>query len=316
MNHTGLYRVRHQAEGVGNLRERLQRFLREGTESRGISPSTVEAYGRDLRQFIAFLETQGIAGPGAARPHHVTAHLHRLRSAGRAPSSVARAASAIRAFFRYLAVELREIDTDPAAHIRMPKTERKVPRILTAEETARLLEAPNDDDPYGMRDRAILELVYATGIRAGELIGLDIDHVNPDLGYVRCSGADGRERFIPLGRAAAEALRRYLSGGRPKLARPDKPESALFLGRRGTRLTRQSFWKIVKKYAAASGIDGGVHPHALRHSFAAHLIEGGADLRAVQEMLGHKDMAATQRYVKHAKPSLKDVYESAHPRAR
>jgi len=298
-----------------DLTDLLAKFIGSLSAQRGFSRSTAESYGRDLRAFAAAMRAQGIEDAARVRPHHIQAYLAGLRSAGRAPASVARAASSIRAFYRYLAADLKAVEADPAAHIRPPKPERKAPRILTEEEAARLLESPDRPDPSGLRDRAMLELLYATGIRAGELIGLDVDDVNPSMGYVRCAGADGRERFIPLGKAAARALERYLADGRPHLVRPDKPERALFVNRRGMRLTRQGFWKLMKKHAEASGLTG-VSPHSLRHAFAAHMVAGGADLRAVQEMLGHKDIAATKAYAQLARPSLRSVYESSHPRAR
>lgn len=298
-----------------DLTELMERFAAALKESRGFSRSTAESYARDVKAFVSAMLAQGVADAGRVEPHHIAAHLAGLKAAGRAPASVARAASGIRAFFRYLAADLKAIGTDPAAHVRPPKPERKSPRILTEQEAARLLEAPDERGPAGLRDRAMLELLYATGIRAGELIGLDVEDVNLSLGFVRCAGADGRERLIPLGRAAAEAVGRYLSEGRPRLVRPDKPARALFLSLRGERLTRQGFWKLLKKHAASSGLEG-VSPHTLRHAFAAHLVAGGADLRAVQEMLGHKDIAATRMYALLKRPSLKTVYESAHPRAR
>jgi integrase/recombinase XerD len=298
-----------------DLADQLNMYLASLAESRGFSRSTAESYARDLKAFAAAMRAQGIGDAAQVKPHHIAAYLAGLRSAGRAPASVARAASGIRALFRHLAADLKAIGSDPAAHVRPPKPERKAPRILTEEEAARLLESPDPQGPSGLRDRAMLELLYATGLRAGELIGLDIGDVNPALGYVRCAGADGRERFVPLGKAAAEAVGRYLAEGRPLLVRPDKPERALFLSLRGERLTRQGFWKLLKKHAAASGLEG-VSPHTLRHAFAAHLVAGGADLRAVQEMLGHKDIAATRAYAQLKRQSLKTVYESAHPRAR
>ena len=291
------------------------RFLADRAGSRGIARSTAESYGRDLRAFAAAMREQGVVDAAQAEPRHIAAYLARLKAAGRAPASVARAASSIRAFFRWLAADLKAISADPAAHVPPPRPERKSPRILSEEETVRLLESPDDSDPSGLRDRAMLELLYAAGLRAGELIGLDVEDVSPSLGYVRCAGADGRERFVPLGKAAAEAVARYLAEGRPRLVRPDKPETALFLSRRGERLTRQGFWKLLKKHAEAAGL-GDVSPHTLRHAFAAHLVAGGADLRAVQEMLGHKDIAATRAYAQLARPSLRSVYESSHPRAR
>jgi integrase/recombinase XerD len=298
-----------------DLPDLLEKFLASRMESRSFSRSTAESYARDLKAFAGAMEAQGIGDSGRVKPHHIAAYLAGLKAEGKAPASVARAASSIRAFFRYLAADLNAIEADPAAHIRPPKPERKAPRILTEAETARLLETPDGGGPSGLRDRAMLELLYATGIRAGELIGLDVDDVNPSLGYVRCASPDGRERFVPLGKAAAEALERYLKDGRPHLVRPDRPERALFVSRRGSRLTRQGFWKLMKKHAETSGL-GGVSPHMLRHAFAAHLVAGGADLRAVQEMLGHKDISATRAYAQMARPSLKSVYESAHPRAR
>jgi len=300
---------------VPDLAELAQRFAAHLGEARQFSRSTAESYARDLKAFVAAMRAQGIEEAARVEPRHIAAYLTGLREAGRAPASVARAASGIRAFFRYAASELKAIGMDPAAHVRPPKPERKPPRILSEQETARLLETPDERNPSGLRDRAMLELLYATGIRAGELIGLDVEDVDLRLGFVRCAGPGGRERFIPLGKAAAEAVGRYLREGRPHLARPDKPERALFLSRRGGRLTRQGFWKLLKKHAASSGLDG-VSPHSLRHAFAAHLVAGGADLRAVQEMLGHKDIAATRMYAQLRRPSLKSVYESAHPRAR
>jgi integrase/recombinase XerD len=298
-----------------DLAELMERFVAYLGESRDFSRSTAESYARDLKAFVAAMRAQGIGDAGRVEPRHVAAYLAGLREAGRAPASVARAASGIRAFFRYLASGLKAIGADPSAHVRPPKPERKPPRILTEQEAARLLESPDERSPSGLRDRAMLELLYATGLRAGELIGLDVEDVDLRLGFVRCAGPGGRERLVPLGKAAAGAVARYLDEGRPRLVRPDKPERALFLSLRGKRLTRQGFWKLLKKYAASSGLDG-VSPYTLRHAFAAHLVAGGADLRAVQEMLGHKDIAATRMYAQLRRPGLKSVYESAHPRAR
>jgi len=196
-----------------------------------------------------------------------------------------------------------------------PKQVKKLPVILTIEEVQRLLEAPLADTPAGKRDRAMLEVLYAAGIRVSELISLDHEHVNLSMRFVRCIGNSGNERIIPLGGVAVDALSAYLETGRPQLAKPQRITEALFLNQLGTGMSRQGLWKSIKKYAKEAHIGKDITPHTLRHSFAAHLLENGADLRSVQEMLGHSDISTTQIYSQVAKSRMKDVYERAHPRA-
>jgi integrase/recombinase XerD len=197
-----------------------------------------------------------------------------------------------------------------------PKPEKKLPHVLTVQEVGKLLEAPAGTSPNGMRDKAMLEVLYATGIRVSELVSLNIDSVNPAMGFIRCLGKGGKERIVPLGQISSQCLTAYIETMRPKLLKSDKPDEALFINHLGTRITRQGFWKIIKRYAAESDIRKEITPHTLRHSFAAHLLENGADLRSVQEMLGHADISTTQIYTQLAKGKLKEVYDRSHPRAK
>ena len=203
---------------------------------------------------------------------------------------------------------------DPTDDLSSPKLERKLPRVLTVDEVEKLLNQPDTSTPAGIRDKAMLEVLYATGIRVSELVSLNLDDIELDEGFVRCIGKGSKERVVPMGEIAINALRSYLSKGRPKLV-SNPGENALFLNHHGRRLTRQGFWKIVKKYAAQLGIRKEITPHTLRHSFATHLLENGADIRAVQEMLGHADISTTQIYTHVTKDRLKDVYARSHPRA-
>jgi len=297
------------------MKDRLQQFVRFLSTERGLSRSTVESYERDLTAFLHYAGANGLGAPELVEKHHIMTYLQQLKQSGKAVATVSRSVSSIRAFFKYLVME-RVIPSDPAAHMQTPKQEKRVPHILSERDVDKLLAAPDADTPAGIRDRAMLELLYATGIRVSELISLDAEHVNLEMGFVRCVGSGGRERIIPLGRMASEALRAYAATARARFVKPNREESSLFLSHLGTRMTRQGFWKIIKKYARASGIQADIAPHTLRHSFAAHLIENGADLRAVQEMLGHADISTTQIYSQASKSRMKDVYERAHPRAR
>ncbi|EXX88280.1 recombinase XerD [Paenibacillus darwinianus] len=297
------------------MKERLRQFVRFLSEERAMSRSTIESYERDLTMFLSYTEGQGLNRPEQIEKHHIAAYLLHLKHHGRAVATVSRTVSSIRAFFKYLVNE-RVTMHDPAAHMTAPKQEKKLPKVMTKAEVERLLESPPSDTPGGLRDRAMLELLYATGIRVSELISLDGEHVNPEMGFVRCTGAGGKERIIPLGRVASSALTLYLSSARERYEKPDRKQSGLFLNHLGTRMTRQGFWKIIKKYARESGITTEITPHTLRHSFAAHLLENGADLRSVQEMLGHADISTTQIYSQVTRTRMKDVYDRTHPRAK
>ena len=288
--------------------EAYEQYLR--TEKRA-SENTRSSYLRDLRQFSAYCGECGIALEDVTA-EIVEQYSRHLLSRGRSVSTVTRAVASLRAFYGYL---LRRgwVRDDPAKGIVPGKVTRKLPQILTSKEVELFLEQPDRTDPKGIRDHAMLELLYATGIRVSELIALDVNSLNLTGGFLRC-GAPGKERIIPLYATAVKALERYLKEVRPQLI--DGPqEEALFVNMNGGRMSRQGFWKIIKHYQEKAGIQKEITPHTLRHSFAAHLLENGADLRSIQEMLGHADISSTQIYAQVIKQKLKDVYIKAHPRA-
>ncbi|HHV62177.1 MAG TPA: site-specific tyrosine recombinase XerD [Firmicutes bacterium] len=291
----------------------IKEFLAYLAVERGLAGNTLESYGRDLRQFLEFIqECKGIA-PEEATQATVVSYLAELRLRGRAPATVSRTLAALKSFYQYLVRE-HGLTRDPTSNLESPRQEKRLPRVLTVQEVTALLNAPVPRDAAGIRDKAMLELLYATGIRVSELVNLKIEDVNLTLGYIRCFGKGSKERIVPLGRIAAECTERYIRDGRSKLSKHDSG-SWLFLNQHGHRLTRQGFWKILKKYAAQIGIKKEITPHTLRHSFATHLLERGADLRSVQEMLGHADISTTQIYTHLTKGKLKEVYNKTHPRA-
>jgi len=296
------------------MKSLLLPFIQYLSSERRLSRNTLESYKRDLTAFLDYVSLQGVNAVQDVHKHHLSLYLHQLKQQGRAVATVSRHTVSIRALFHYLLKE-RVISSDPAADLETPKQEKKLPLVLTVEQVERLLEAPDTSTAAGIRDKAMLEVLYATGIRVSELISLKLEHLNLSLGFVRCIGSSGKERIIPLGRIACDALTGYLGSMREKLLKQDKDEQALFLNQLGTRMSRQGFWKMMKKYAVEAGIDYEITPHTLRHSFAAHLLENGADLRSVQEMLGHADISTTQIYVQVTKSRIKDVYNQAHPRA-
>ena len=274
------------------------------------SPRTVDAYRRDLAALHAFL------GKDVARvtPDELAAWVASMRAEGLAASTIARRVSAIRAFFRHL-VLIGMRDENPAASLKLPRRGRTLPRALSPSETERLIDAAIGTTPRALRDRALVELLYGAGLRVSEAVGLEKNGVALEERVVRVVGKGGKERLVPLGRPAAEAVRRYLALGRPHLDRRYRPE--LFLNARGGALTRAGAFLILRKLADRAGLEPGrVHPHLLRHSFATHLLEGGADLRSVQEMLGHADLGTTERYTHVSDRRRRDVYFEAHPHAR
>jgi integrase/recombinase XerD len=289
-------------------------YLAYGLTERGLSRHTIEAYARDLDDFMAFAAREGARDPRDLRRATLTMYLLAARRRGLAPSTVARRLAAVRGWTAFL---LREgiIADDPALDVTPARRPRRLPDVLTVEEVERLLAQPRGEEPLAVRDRAMLELLYAAGLRVSELVGLDVADVHLDQEYVRCLGKGGRERVVPIGSAAVRALRQYLRGARPRLARGRAP-AALFLNARGGRLSRQRVWMLLRAYAAAAGLRRRLGPHTLRHSFATHLLEGGADLRAVQELLGHASVATTQMYTHLARGHLREVYRRAHPRDR
>jgi integrase/recombinase XerD len=284
---------------------------------RGLSRNTLEAYRSDLLQFGAFLRCRG-AGVLEAEHADLSAFLAELAAGGEerapvAPATLQRKAACLRSFYRHLRRE-GILERDPTAELRAPRKSQRLPQVLTRDEVARLLAAPKGTDPPALRDRALLELMYACGLRASEAIGLDVRDLDLTIDVLRARGKGSKERMVPIGREAVAAVRAYLDGGRPAFVGL-RDEPRLFVNRRGGGLTRQGLYKIVQRHARAVGLDERMSPHTLRHTFATHLLAGGCDLRSLQEMLGHADIATTQIYTHLSAERLKDVYFKAHPRA-
>lgn len=275
-----------------------------------LSKNTLEAYNRDIKQFSEFLHTKDITDIYEINRTIIISYLLHLSKIGRATSTVLRNLASIRALCQYM-LNNGYIDKDPTISLDVPRNKKKLPDVLTQEEVEQLIESPDDSTAMGSRDKAMLEVLYATGIRVTELVSLDIEDVNLDFDFIKCGKSDGSERVIPLGSLAKKAIKGYIKDYRE----PKSGETALFLNYNGSRLTRQGFWKIIKKYVAKSNIDKRITPHTLRHSFATHLINNGADLKSVQEMMGHADISTTQVYVELSKKKINDVYKKAHPRA-
>ena len=274
------------------------------------APRTVEAYRRDLADLTAFLD----GSPATADSDDIRGWLADLRARGLAPASIARRGAAARSFYRHL-VLIGEREDNPAAEVDLPRRREKLPRSLSPRDVERLIEAAQGVTPRSLRDRALVELLYGAGLRVGEAVGLDRGRVDLDNRVVRCLGKGDKERIVPLGRQAADALRRYLARGRPHLDRRRRPE--LFLNAQGGALTRAGAFLILRRLAGKAGLEPArVHPHLLRHSFATHLLEGGADLRSVQEMLGHADLGTTELYTHVSDQRKRDTYFRAHPHAR
>ncbi len=285
---------------------------------RGLAAHSVAAYRRDLEDFERFLLARGQALAGPPDPDGAEAYLRSLVELGRAPTTIARRLSALRAYERYCLEEGARPER-PGGLARLPRPGRRLrlPRVLGVHEAAALLEAVRADGPIGLRDRAVVELLYASGLRVSELVGLDQGDIDLERRSLRCFGKGGRERVVPFGRPAAAAVERYLQEGRPALDRGGRRSGdAVFLGSRGGRLARQTCWRLLKLYARAAGLPRPPSPHVLRHSFATHLLAGGADLRVVQELLGHADIGTTQRYTHLTLGHLRQAYLQAHPRAR
>ena len=281
-------------------------------EEKHASENTLSSYLRDIRQLGEYLSAHTDCGYADADEKTLTEYINWLRGNGKSVATVSRAIASIKGFYAFL-TDRGMIDKNPSGVLVPDKSAQKLPQILTSKEVELLLEQPECVDSKGYRDRAMLELLYATGIRVSELINLDITDVNIAAGIIICRGRD-RDRAIPLYPAAIKALTEYTEFIRPRMiAKPD--ETALFVNVSGERMSRQGFWKLIKSYQAKAGIEKDITPHTLRHSFAAHLLENGADLRSIQEMLGHADISSTQIYSQLVKKQLKDVYNKAHPRA-
>jgi len=291
----------------------LKDFIYYVSVEKGLAKNTLESYSRDLSGYISYLQQSGISAMEDSSRGNIVGYLLSLKQSGKATTTLSRNLSSIRSFYNYLFQE-KMIVENPASDLESPKIAKKLPRVLSLQEMDLLLDQPDQLHVTGVRDKAMLEVIYATGIRVSELISLDTGDINLEAGFIRCLGKGSRERIIPLGSVAARNVDRYLAEGRPKLVR-QKGEEALFVNQHGKRLTRQGFWKILKQYARTAGISKEITPHTMRHSFATHLLENGADLRSVQEMLGHADISTTQIYTQVTKRRLRDVYEKAHPRA-
>lgn len=299
----------------------LRGYLQHLQIERGLAPNTLAAYRRDLTRYVEHLAGLGITEPGAVREDHVTAFLVAIRTGedGGAPltaSSAARTVVAVRGFHRFLVLE-GQVPLDPAAEVRPPTAPKRLPKAISLGEVERLLDAAAlGGTPSSVRDRALLEVLYGSGARISEAVGLDVDDVDLAEGLARLRGKGSKERIVPLGSYAVRAVEAYLVRVRPDLATRGRGIPALFLNTRGGRLSRQSAWSVLTVAAERAGLSASVSPHTLRHSFATHLLEGGADVRVVQELLGHASVATTQIYTKVTADTLREVYAAAHPRAR
>ncbi len=289
----------------------IDAFLAHLRLERGLSPTTLASYTQDLKLFEQFCRRRGIGGWSRVRPLAVREFLQWLRT-DKTPATVARKLACVKGFFRFLVAQ-GSLKENPTGFIETPRLWRRLPQVLNEPEVDRLLEAPAKS-ALGVRDLALLELLYGTGLRVSEATSLDLANMNFDVGFVRCIGKGNKERIVPLGRFAQTTLRRYLAEVRPALVRRRPQVQAVFVNRGGNRLTRQRVWQLVRSYALRGGVGKRIGPHTLRHSFATHLLAGGADLRTVQELLGHANISTTQRYTQVDRARLKAVHEKFHPR--
>ncbi|MGH9814135.1 MAG: site-specific tyrosine recombinase XerD [Candidatus Acidiferrales bacterium] len=294
------------------MRTHIAAYLNYAQVERGLAANTIAAYRRDLKKFAAFCEPRRLAPAGVERKH-VVDFLGRLYQQGLDARSVARQLVTLRNFFRFLAQE-NVVRHDPVEHIESPRVWKRLPKFLTLEEVEKLLATAETSTSLGLRDRAMLEVLYATGLRVSELVKLKVADLQLDAGVVRCLGKGSKERVVPLGKKSIAALEDYLRRGRPALTRR-RTTPYLFVSRRGGAMTRQNFWMLLRQRARAAGVRAHLTPHTLRHSFATHLLERGADLRAVQLLLGHADISTTQIYTHVAQERLRQVYRTHHPRA-
>ncbi|WP_411955576.1 site-specific tyrosine recombinase XerD [Alkalibacillus sp. S2W] len=295
------------------MNDATQDFLHFLKIEKGLADNSIQSYRRDLKQYIFYLtETEGISSLEAIERHHIRGLLNEMKVNGKSSASITRMISTLRSFHQFIVREY-QISHDPTLHIERPKPERQLPKVLTNDEVERLLSV-SGDKPIDLRNHAMFETLYATGLRISELLSLTIDDLHLLMGFVRIVGKGGKERIVPLGKHAQEAIQNYVDHGRHKLLK-NQTNQALFLNHRGNTMTRQGFWKVLKKHARDQHIFKEITPHMLRHSFATHLLENGADLRAVQEMLGHADISTTQIYTHVSKARLTEIYKDFHPRA-
>jgi len=294
------------------MKELIESFLDYLSVERGLSKNTVVSYRKDLDLFTGYLERRRIDSLSKAKREDVANFMSDQKEHGISANSIARRLQAVKGFYRFLVRE-RILKNDPTSLMDSPKLWKKIPESLSLNEVEALLSRPDVKSSLGSRDKALLETMYATGMRASEVVGLKVDSVNLDVGFLRCIGKGNKERIIPLGKKAQVAIKRYTEAVRPRLTNKQDSDF-LFLSRFGKRMSRQMLWKIIQKYAGLARIKKKIWPHILRHSFATHLLEGGADLRSVQEMLGHSDISTTQIYTHINKDRLKTIHRTFHPR--
>ena len=293
------------------MEKQVKLFLEFLQNDKKASDNTLQSYRRDIVYYSKYLESNNL-NYAKIKEEDIKEYLEHLQSIGKKPSTISRCLASIRSFYQFL-VRNKKVKADPTAHIQSPKIEKRTPSVLTAKEVELLLDQPKDIDLKGTRDKAMLEFAYATGMRVTEIISLDVKDVKLDEGYVVCHSGS-KQRNIPLGTLSLKALKEYIEEARPVLIRDEKVE-ALFVNVNGQRLTRQGFWKIVKYYKEQAHITKDITPHVLRHSFATHLLQNGADLKAIQTMLGHSDISSTQVYMQFQDSGVKNIYKKAHPRA-
>ena len=303
------------ANHMQSLQDPIEDYLHFIKVERQLADNTLQSYKRDLIAYARHLHVeQNIQSFNVVTRHHILNFLDSLRAVGKSSKTISRQISSIRSFHQFLLRE-KVAEQDPTVHLEMPKKEQTLPKVLSIEEIDALIAAPTIEKPQGVRDIALLELLYGSGMRISELIELNLEDVHITMGFVRVFGKGGKERIIPLGRGAIHACTNYLEEARPELLGNAPKNNAFLITQRGKRFTRQGCWKIIKGHALTAGIQKEITPHVLRHSFATHLIENGADLRAVQELLGHADISTTQIYTHVSKTRLSEVYKQFHPRA-
>ena len=293
------------------MEKQIKLFLEFLQNEKKLSDNTLQSYKRDILQFEEYVEKHRI-NYAKMNQEDIKTYLSHLQELGKKSSTISRNLASIRSFYQFL-MRTRKVKHDPTDDVQSPKVEKRVPSVLTSQEVELLLDQPKDVDLKGTRDKAMLEFAYATGMRVTEIISLNIEDVNLEQGFAICRNGS-KQRNIPLGSLSLKALQEYIEEARPILIKDEK-EKALFVNVNGKRLTRQGFWKIVKYYKEQAHITKDITPHVLRHSFATHLLQNGADLKAIQTMLGHSDISSTQVYMQFQDPGLKDIYQKAHPRA-
>lgn len=294
------------------MNNRLEEFINYIRNTKKLSKNTIDSYSRDIRNYLLYLESKGLVDSLKVNDTDIMMYNMHLKVSNKSAATISRSLATLRNYYGYLHNQ-NYISSNPTLNITSPKSEKKMPDILTIGEIEALLKQPDTSTPIGCRDNAMLEIIYAAGIKVTELISLNVSDVNFEYGFIRCTGNKSSDRIIPIGKIAQKALSDYILNMRSSLTAV--PSGALFVNYVGKRLSRQGFWKLLKSYTKAANIDKTITPHTLRHSFAVHLIQNGADLSVVKELLGHSDISSTQVYLELSKYSLKEIYDKAHPRA-